>query len=147
MADANVALRDDSILNGIFLHLVGDGNGVEDDLLAPKALLVSLLSNDLRDALNFAAVNERLREGFFRFAAMNQHGNRRFSRWYGYYMTKFSPISILPDEILERILDYLTLKPGHLMPIAHRASLSVESFSSMAPSLPEDSTQIQQFVR
>jgi hypothetical protein len=106
-----------------------------------------LLSHELRDVLNLAAVNERLREGFFRFVVMNQHRNRRLSKWYGYYTNRFSPISKFPDEVLERILDFLTLKPGHLMPISHRASLSVDSFSSTAPSLPEDSTQIQQFVR
>jgi hypothetical protein len=148
MADANVALRIDSVLNRIFLHLVGDdnGNGAEEYLLSPKTLAY-LLSHDLRDILQFAAVNERLREGFFRFVAMNEHRNRRLNRWYGYYSTKFSPISIIPDEVLERVIDFLTLKPTHLMPIAHPASLSVDSFSSTAPYLPEDSTQIQQFVR
>jgi hypothetical protein len=147
MADANVALREDLILNRVLLHLVGDDDGVKEDPLAPRDLLVSLLGDSLRDILNFSVVNARFRRGFLKFAAVNKYRNKHLSKWYGNYTTKFSPISILPDEILERILDFLTLNSGHLMPIAHRASLSVDSFSSIAPSSPEDSTRIQQFVR
>jgi hypothetical protein len=76
-----------------------------------------------------------------------ENHNKRASQWYRDYHADSPSLQRFPVEILEGILEFLTLKSGRLMPITNRASLSVESFSSIANSLPEDSTQIRQFVR
>src|ERR1700712_3490952 len=47
--------------------------------------------------------------------------------------SKLTPIFKLSNEILENILEYLVHNSGKLIPIDHRASLSVESFQSMPP--------------
>jgi hypothetical protein len=73
--------------------------------------------------------------------------NKRASQIYRDYHADIPSLQRFPVEILEEILGFLTLKPGKLRSINDRASLSVDSFSSMATSLPEDSNQIRQFVR
>ncbi|QSZ35119.1 hypothetical protein DSL72_007984 [Monilinia vaccinii-corymbosi] len=52
--------------------------------------------------------------------------------------SKLTPIFKLSNEILENILEYLVYNSGKLIPIDHRASLSVESFQSMPPQSLED---------
>ncbi|ESZ99207.1 hypothetical protein SBOR_0414 [Sclerotinia borealis F-4128] len=52
--------------------------------------------------------------------------------------SKLTPIFKLSNEILENILENLVHNSGKLIPIDHRASLSVESFQSMPPQSWED---------
>ncbi|KAI9650457.1 hypothetical protein NHQ30_000472 [Ciborinia camelliae] len=52
--------------------------------------------------------------------------------------SKLTPIFKLSNEILENILEYLVHNSGKLIPIDHRASLSVESFQSIPPQSLED---------
>lgn len=52
--------------------------------------------------------------------------------------SKLTPIFTLSNEILENILEYLVYNSGKLIPIDHRASLSVESFQSIPPQSLED---------
>lgn len=52
--------------------------------------------------------------------------------------SKLTPIFQLSNEVLENILEYLVHNSGKLIPIDHRASLSVESFQSMPPQSLED---------
>ncbi|KAF7856061.1 hypothetical protein EAF04_010016 [Stromatinia cepivora] len=67
---------------------------------------------------------------------------RRFYRAYSLKSqtpeSKLTPIFKLSNEILENILEYLVHNSGKLIPIDHRASLSVESFQSMPPQSLED---------
>ncbi|EDO02094.1 hypothetical protein SS1G_04570 [Sclerotinia sclerotiorum 1980 UF-70] len=68
---------------------------------------------------------------------------RRFYRAYSLCKSqtpesKLTPIFKLSNEILENILEYLVHNSGKLIPIDHRASLSVESFQSMPPQSLED---------
>ncbi|TGO36591.1 hypothetical protein BHYA_0120g00150 [Botrytis hyacinthi] len=68
---------------------------------------------------------------------------RRFHRAYSLCKSrtprsKLTPIFKLSNEVLENILEYLVHNSGKLIPIDHRASLSVESFQSMPPQSLED---------
>lgn len=61
---------------------------------------------------------------------------KRFKR--AYDLRAPPPILRLSNEILENILENLVQNSGKLIPIDHRASLSVESFQSMPPQTVED---------
>jgi hypothetical protein len=156
------ALRERKILDQIFLHLVADEEGLAitsnaEDPLAPRSIFVSQPSDALRNVLNFAVVvnNRRFLKGYLDFAIKNEYRkqntqknrnhNKLLTEWYQDYNTENRPLTGLPEEILDKILDHLTIKRGHLLPFKNRASLSVDSFSSTAASLPEDSNQIRQF--
>ncbi|PQE15831.1 f-box domain-containing protein [Rutstroemia sp. NJR-2017a BBW] len=61
---------------------------------------------------------------------------KRFKR--AYDLRSPPPILRLSNEILENIFENLVQNSGKLIPIDHRASLSVESFQSMPPQTVED---------
>jgi hypothetical protein len=61
---------------------------------------------------------------------------KRFKR--AYDLRSPPPILRLSNEILENIFENLVQNSGKLIPIDHRASLSVESFQSMPPQTMED---------
>lgn len=162
MASAMIALRERKILDLVFLHLAGNEKGLTitangEALLSPRRIFVSRPSDSLRDILNFAVVvNTHLVKDFFDFAIVNGYRNestdernkdhnKRLGKWYRDYNNDNRLLTRLPEEILILILDHLTVKPGKLLPVNKRASLSVDSFSSTAASLPEDSTQIRQW--
>jgi hypothetical protein len=155
------ALRERKILDLILLHLAGDEKGFtikeknEEDPLAPRSIFVSQPSDTLKSILNFAVVAERFAKDYLDFAIVNEYRrhntrqdrkhNKRLSDWYQDYNADNRPLAGLPEEILDKILGLLTTKPGHLLPITDRASLSVDSFSSTAAPSPEDSNQIKIF--
>jgi hypothetical protein len=157
MACALVALRERKILDVILLHLVGDGMGLKITANGetPSAVIfVSRPSETLRTVLNFArVVNTRIMKDLFDLVIVNEYRdentdinrnhNKRLSEWYQDYNST-GPLTGLPEEILNNILNFLTVRP-YLMNLNERASLSVESFSSTAAPLPEDSIQMRQF--
>jgi hypothetical protein len=53
----------------------------------------------------------------------------------------------LPDELLDHILGYLVHDSAKLLPFDRRASLSFESFASAPPHVPEDTNNLNTFVR
>jgi hypothetical protein len=61
---------------------------------------------------------------------------KRFKR--AYDLRAPPPILRLSNELLENIFENLVQNSGKLIPIDHRASLSVESFQSMPPQTMED---------
>jgi len=162
MASAMIALRDREILGKIMLCLVGDDKGINiinnaEDPEAPRRISVSQPSDILSDVLNFAVVvNTYLMKEFIDFTVINQYRdetvdaknkshNRRLGEWYRHYNHEYRPITRLPEELLSKVLDSLTIKPPKLLDTHHRASLSVDSFASTAASLDQDSAQIRQF--
>jgi hypothetical protein len=162
MAAVMIALRERKILDHIILYLVGDEKGLTIEThpqgsLAPRRISVSRPSDTLRNILNFAVVvNTHLLKEFFDFNLINEYRdetkdernqvhNKQLGKWYQDYNHDNRPLIRLPKELLFAILGDLTVKPGNLLPINKRASLSVDSFSSTAASSPEDSTQIRQF--
>ena len=169
MASAETALRNQRILERILFYLIDNDDGIEvaeRESLRPIDLIVTRPSDHLRDVLNFAVVvNQHLKSDrweFLNFAVINKYlpqnagkenskelveaHNKCISSFNRAYNDTFPPILKLPIELLQKILDYLTGNSGNLVPITDRASLSVDSFSSVAPPLPEDSTQILSFT-
>jgi hypothetical protein len=161
MARAMKALRNRQILERILLQLVGDDKGITiinaGASEAPRRISVSQPSDSLRNILNFAVVvNTYLVKEFIDFNvindyrdekvdAKNKNHNKRLGEWYRAYNNEHRPITRLPKELLDHVLDCLIIKPANLLDIHKRASLSVESFSSTAASLPQDAIQIRQF--
>ena len=162
MAIAIIALRDREILQKILLRLVGDDQGISiitdtEDPRAPRRISVSRPSDILRSVLNFAVVvNTYLVKDFIDFNVINEYRdenvdvknkthNRSLGEWHRHYNKEYCPIMRLPEELLAKVLDSLTITPPKLLDIHKRASLSVDSFASTAASLDQDSTQIRQF--
>ncbi|KAE9366976.1 hypothetical protein N431DRAFT_81548 [Stipitochalara longipes BDJ] len=162
MASAMIALRNREILEKILLRLVGDDKGITiitntEDYEAPRRISVSRPSDSLRSVLNFAVVvNTYLVKEFIDFTVINEYldekidaknkiHNKRLGEWYRDYNNEHRPITRLPEELLNHVLDSLTIKPRKLLDTHKRASLSVDSFASTAASLDQDTTQIRQF--
>lgn len=73
--------------------------------------------------------------------------DNKFNQVYQLRFDSVAPILRLPSEILDNILAYLVHDSGRLIPIDHRASLSVESFQSEPPPISvEDSSGTSHFV-
>jgi len=145
MARAMKALRNRQILERILLQLVGDDKGITiinaGASEAPRRISVSQPSDSLRNILNFAVVvNTYLVKEFIDFNvindyrdekvdAKNKNHNKRLGEWYRAYNNEHRPITRLPKELLDHVLDCLIIKPANLLDIHKRASPKTPSKS------------------